>query len=76
MPDRRVSIHDLVSACDWLDWAAFRLNGAAVWASDEADDETAGDLLNEAAVRVLAAARLLDKPLRADPPPQRWQQAP
>jgi hypothetical protein len=66
-------LHELVTACDWFDWVAFRLNGGAVWAADERDDESAADLLNEAAIRVLAGARLLDRPLRADPPPQLWR---
>ena len=75
MTDRRVSIHDLVTATDALDRLAFELNRAACWASDEAGDETAGDLIDQAARSVLAAARLLDRPIRADPTPQRWRQA-
>jgi len=66
-------LHDLVLTTDWLDWAAFRLNGGAVWAADVRDDESAADLLQEAAIRVLAGARLLSRPLRADPPPERWK---
>jgi hypothetical protein len=67
------TLHGLVSATDRLDTLAFELNKAAVWASDTAGDETAGDLLDQAAKNVLAAARLLDRPLRADPPPSRWK---
>ena len=66
------TLHELVSACDRLDALGLELNKAACWAAD-AGDESAADLLQEAAIRVLAAARLLDRPLRADPPPSRWK---
>jgi hypothetical protein len=65
-------LHELVTATDRLDALAFELNKAACWAAD-AGDESAADLINEAAIRVLAGARLLDRPLRADPVPQKWK---
>jgi hypothetical protein len=72
MADQRVSVRDRVRAIDHLEALAFQLNRASSWAADQ-DCETEADMLESAARSVLAACHLLGRPLRRDPPPERWQ---
>jgi hypothetical protein len=73
MADQRLSVHDRVAALDRLDKLAWELNSAAAWLSGNGI-ETEADKLEQAATTVLAACWLLSRPIRAQPPPERWQQ--
>jgi hypothetical protein len=53
---------------------AWDVNAAASWLSREGHP-TEADMLEQAARSILAACWLLERPFRAQPPPERWQQA-
>ena len=73
MSDRRISVHDRVSAIDHLEQMALELNQIASWLGREGC-EIEADAVNDAAKSLLASCWWLDRPLRAQLPPQRWTQ--
>jgi hypothetical protein len=73
MPDR-ISVRDRVQAIDQLNQAAFWLNDVSVWLGSRGA-ETEADMAETAARNLAAACWLLSRPLRAEPPPDRWQSA-
>ena len=75
MPDTRISVRHLVAALASLEATAWELNQAAAWLSEQGR-ETEADMLEQAARDVLAACWLLERPIRPQLPPERWQQAP
>jgi hypothetical protein len=72
MADQRLSVHDRVAALWHLDRLAREANQAAAWLSG-AGFETEADMTEQAARSILAAAWLLERPLRPQLPPERWQ---
>ncbi len=70
--DRRISIHERVQAVDRLEALAWEANQIASWLS-RADFETEADFIESAARTLLAACHLLNRPFRADAPPDRWK---
>lgn len=73
MSDRRISVHDRVQALGRLNAIAFELNKIAAWLG-EVGVETESDMLDKAARGILAACWLLERPIRLQLPPERWQQ--
>jgi len=69
MPDNRCTLHERVTACDYIGWLA----AAAAWLSSH-DFETDADDAEVAARRLMTVAGRLARPLLRDPPPERWQQ--
>jgi hypothetical protein len=70
------TLHELVQALDRLNALAWELNQIGSWLADNPSTETPSDMLEQAARSVLAACWLLERPLRPQPPPERWQGAP
>ncbi len=73
--DRRISLHERVQAVDRLEAMAWEANQIASWLA-RSDIETESDFIESAARTLLAACHLLSRPIRADAPPERWQQDP
>ena len=71
MTDGRISVRERVAALERLNDLAFELNAAGSWLG-ECGSETEADMLEAGAN--LAACWLLSRPLRPDPPADRWQQ--
>jgi hypothetical protein len=63
-----------VLALDRLNALAFEVNQIGSWLA-EAGIETESDKLELAATHIAAACWLLERPIRARPAPDRWQQA-
>lgn len=72
MPDRRLSVRDRVSILAQLDATMWWLNRLSTWLGQR-DVESESDLLDQAAKDIATACWLLSRPLRAKPPPERWQ---
>ena len=75
MTDRRISIHDRVLALDRLNALAFEVNQIGAWLATNGV-ETESDKLELAATHIAAACWLLERPIRARPAAEKWQQAP
>lgn len=73
MTDPRISVHDRVRALQALEHLAWQMNQAAHWLG-EAGMETEADMIEQAARSVLASCWLLERPIRPQVPPGRWQQ--
>jgi hypothetical protein len=73
--DRRISVRERVQALQRLEALAFEVNQISAWLAG-AGIETESDMLDQAAKAVLASCWLLSRPVRAQLPPERWQQAP
>jgi hypothetical protein len=69
-----ISVGDRVRTVDYCRWLAMQLNSAAVWCG-EVGLESESDLLNEAAIRAMAAVGMLSRPIIARPVAEAWQQA-
>ena len=67
-----LSVHDRVQALTAMEANAVELNAIAAWLS-KAGAETEADMLEQAARSVLASCWLLERPLRPQPPPERWE---
>lgn len=70
--DKRITRQERVRTIDYLAWLASEANKAADWLGD-AQLETEADLVEQAARTLLASCWMLERPLRAQPPPARWQ---
>jgi hypothetical protein len=73
MTDGRISVRERTAALERLNDLAFELNAAGAWLG-ECGSETEADMCEAGAKSVLAACWLLSRPLRPDPPADRWQQ--
>jgi hypothetical protein len=71
--DKRITLHERVQAVDRLEAMAFEANQIASWLAEH-DFETESDKTELAAVHLLAAVALLERPIRPQLPPERWQQ--
>jgi hypothetical protein len=69
--DKRLSVAERLAATGWLEAVAFELNQIAAWLGGYGV-ETEADMTERAARDLLAACWLLSRPLRAEPPPERW----
>jgi len=72
--DKRITLHERVQAVDRLMAMAFEANQIASWLAD-CDLETESDKTELAAIHLLAAVALLERPIRPQLPPGRWQQS-
>lgn len=72
-----ISVRERVRAPERLKAIAFELNAASVWLAREGAGTESDQLdqLDQAAARVLAACWLLERPIRPQLPPSRWQGA-
>jgi hypothetical protein len=70
--DRRITLHERVLAVDRLEAMAFEANQIASWLAAN-DLETEADKTELAAVHLLAVVALLERPIRPQLPPGRWQ---
>jgi hypothetical protein len=75
VPDNRLSVRERVRSADYLAWLAREANKAAAWLSEQGL-ETEADKTELAAVHLMAAVALLERPIRPQLPPERWQGAP
>ena len=73
MPETRISVHHRVNAIDQLERTARYLNLMATWLGEQGL-ETEADMVDASAKGLLASCWMLDRPLRMQLPPQRWQQ--
>lgn len=71
--DNRLSVHDRVQVLQQLENGATWLNALAAWLG-ERGVESESDMIDQAARDLLAAAYLLERPIRPKLPPQRWPQ--
>ena len=67
----RLSVHDRVAVLQRIEAMATELNAIAAWLGQRAESEA--DVIDGAARDLLAAAWMLERPLRPKPPPERWQ---
>jgi hypothetical protein len=74
MREIKVSVHERVRSSDYLEWLAREANQAAAWLAEQGL-ETEADLVESAARTLLATCHMLERPLRPELPPERWQQA-
>lgn len=72
MPDPRISVRQRVRSADYIEWLAFEANKAAAWLAEQGL-ETEADMTESAARSLLAACHMLNRPLRPQLPPERWQ---
>jgi len=72
--DQRISIHERVRSADYIAWLAKEAYHAAAWLSAH-DLETEADKAELAAVHLMAVVALLERPIRPQLPPERWQSA-
>jgi hypothetical protein len=75
MADQRISVHDRVLILDQLNACAWWLNRLAGWLGQRGV-ETEADIIEQAARNLLASCWLLERPLRANPPPEVWKGTP
>lgn len=72
MPD--ISVHNRVIVLDSLERTARYLNLLASWLGEQGAAENEADMIDGAARDLLAAAFLLERPLKPKLPPQQWAQ--
>lgn len=72
MPDSRLSVRERVRSADYLAWLAAEANKAAAWLSQQGC-ETEADKAELAAVHLMAVVALLERPIRPQLPPERWE---
>ena len=70
--DKRLSVAERMTAADRLEAMAVELNAIASWLGGHGV-ETEADMTERAARDLLGVCWLITRPLRADPPPERWQ---
>jgi hypothetical protein len=69
--DKRLAVAERLQALDRLEAVAVELNQIAAWLGGFGV-ETEADMAERAARDLLAACWLLSRPLRPEPPPDRW----
>jgi len=67
-------VHNRVLALQALEAMAFEANRIAAWLGREGC-ESESDQLDHASTLILSACWLLERPIRRQPPPDRWQPA-
>ena len=73
MAEIRVSVRDRVKVIADIEAMALYANSVAAWLGEQGV-ETEANAVDDAAKSLLAACWWLDRPLRAQLPPQRWPQ--
>ena len=72
MAEQRISTRQRVQVLQELETGAKWLNALAAWLGQQGIESEA-DVIDQAARDLLAAAYMLERPLRPRPPPERWQ---
>ena len=73
MPDRRISVRERVKVIADIERAAFYVNAISAWLGEQGL-EVEADMMDASAKGLLASCWMLERPLRAQLPPERWTQ--